>query len=587
MLFNKTINILLLSFTTILVNAEKVKFKVLAVNGTPVLNINGAQQPMTAAEYPLYEAEVDVDNFPVTYNYSIDNEVEPFNRQRNKDDKSLNEFFGREITFLEHPLLPRAYNAFELAKNSKLFDDRIIGNFIVTTDGLQELYDNIDDQEFKVPAKVIYASPFTIKTFNNAELSIGGQSTRFVPKLSFKIKGLKDENNKELYGRSTVKLRAEHMDSSFLRDKLYCDLLNSLGVPAAQNAFARLYINGQALGFYSVSDSISSDHYLRDTFNNGEKFSQVNPLFKADFCPTCEIGVSYGDLGYYGDDPNHAMYAIYTYKGEDKDTVVGTTKIAEHILPLVKQIDDYKNNLTNEFPLDADTFSKYMVMEFLSGAIDNYWNKPGNYYLFKDAAKDKWYFHDSDFHYTFGCGGNPEDMMNTPLAQYPPLLEENVKKDRAPLDGYRAHHDAEFLKIFDRLIKTAYNPSAIYPRLDSLAKLVKEDAYWDFTLPKTNPKPTADQNLVYTNEDFDIQALSEAATDNFSNIPIRTFINTRLNNVAQELGIQIPTNPETDLGYVENPKADVSSGNSSSSAIGQYSWSIISTILVILFSIIF
>jgi len=88
---------------------------------------------MTAAEYPLYEAEVDVDSFPVTYKYSIDNETEPFDRKREKDDESLNEFFGREITVMEHPLLPRAYKAFEFAKFSKLFDGmlKIIYNIYI------------------------------------------------------------------------------------------------------------------------------------------------------------------------------------------------------------------------------------------------------------------------------------------------------------------------------------------------------------------------------------------------------------------------------------------------------------------------
>lgn len=577
MRFNKTISLLLLSVPAYFVNAEKVKFKVIAVNGTPVLNINGAQQQMTAAEYPLYEAEVDVNSFPVTYKYSIDTETEPFDRKREKDDESLNEFFGREITILEHPLLPRAYKAFELAKYSKLFDDRFISTFIVKTDNLQELYQNIDDLEYKVKAEVIYASPYTIRTFKNAELAISGQSTRFVPKLSFKIKGLKDENDKELYGRSTVKLRAEHMDPSYLRDKLYGDILNSLGVPTVQNSFSRLFINGEALGFYGLSDSISSDRYLRNTFNKGEKYSKVNPLFKADFCPTCEGGAAYGDLGYYGDDPSNVMYSIYTYKGDDSDTVDNNAKIAEQLIPLLKEIDSYKNNQAKQLPIDTDSFSKYMVTEFLAGGVDNYWNKPGNFYLFKDADKNKWYFHDSDFHYTFGVGGNLDDMMNTPLAQYPPLLEENVTKDRAPLDALRAHKEDKFSEIIDRLVKTSFNPSAINPRLDSLAKLIKDDAYWDFTLPKTNPNPTQDVELIFTNEDFDAHALSEQATANTEMMPIRAFIAGRLNNVAQELGINIPNSFEDDLGFVENPKAD------SSAAKGRYTCSIY-TVIVILFA---
>jgi len=577
MKYNNIINVLLLSTQALLINADKVTFKVLAVNGTPTLNINGAQQQMTLDKYPLYKAEVDVDNFPVTYSYSIDGEAESFQRKREKGADSLNEFFGREQTVIEHPKLPRAYKAFEYQKTSKLFDDTHVATIIVKTDNLEELYQNFNDDEYVVPAEVVYASPYTVKTFKNAKLGISGQSTRMVPKLSFKIKGLKDENDKELYGRSTIKLRAEHMDPSFLRDKLYGDILNSLGVPAVQNKYARLFINGEAIGFYDISDSISSDRYLRETYNEGKKFSSDNYVFKADFCPTCEGGAAYGDLGYYGDDPANVMYSIYSNKGADKDTVDENTKIAQCLIPLLKDIDSYKNGTSQKMPFDVDQFLRYMAMEFLSGAVDNYWNKPGNFYVIKDVSRDQWYFHDSDFHYTFGCGGDSDAMMNTPISQYPPLLEENVGKERAPLDGIRSRqeNEAKFNEIFKRLISTSFNPSALYPRMESLATLIKEDAYWDFTLPKTNPNPTADLDMVYTNENFDINVYSEQPSTENGNVPIITFINTRLNNIAQELGIQIPATYESDLGFVENPDS------SKSGAMGKYSWSIYSALIVL------
>jgi len=60
-------------------------------------------------------------------------------------------------------------------------------------------------------------SPYDVRTFKKAILSISGQSTMYVPKFSYKIKNLSDENKKELYGRSSIKLRAEHMDPTFVR----------------------------------------------------------------------------------------------------------------------------------------------------------------------------------------------------------------------------------------------------------------------------------------------------------------------------------------------------------------------------------
>jgi len=582
MKYNKIINVLLFSCQALLINAEKVTFKVLAVNGTPTLNIGGAQQQMTPDKYPLYKAEVDVD-LPVTYNYSVDGETEPFQRTRNKDDESLNEFFGRELTVVDHPKLPRAYEAFQLAKPSKLYDDTYVGTIIINTSNFDALYQNFEEEDFSVPAEVIYASPYTVKTFKNAELSLSGQSTRDVPKSSFKIKGLKDEKNKELYGRSSLKLRAEHMDPTFVRDKIYGDILNSLGVPTTQNKFVRVFINGSPIGLYNLSDSISSDRFLRNTYNNGEKFTKENYLIKADCCIHCEGGPYYSDLCYYGDDPTHQLYHLYYNKGNDKLTVTKEQKIAEAVIPLLKDIDNYKNGITQKSPFDEDIFLRFMAMELLAGAGDNFWNKPGNYYLFKDVAKNQWYFQDSDFHYSFGAIGPADLFINTPISQYPPILEEVLGKQRGPLDAIRSRpeNEAKFMEIFKRLLNTSFNPSALYPRMESLGKLIKDDAIWDFSLPKTNSKATADAELVYTSVNFEDELYTEKEVGEFGNIPIRTFLKARLGNVANELGVQIPANYESDLGFVENPKDIKNNSDSESSSIDRYSWSIYSALIIL------
>jgi len=580
MKFNKITNILLLSAQALLLHAEKVTFKVLVVNGTPTLNIGGTQHKMSAGEYPLYVAEVDVDSFPVTYNYSVDGETEKFERKREKGAESLNEFFERQLTIVEHPKLPRAFKAFELAKPSKLYDDQYVGTVIVKTDKIEELYEKHNDEDFDIPAEVVYASPYAVKTFKNANFTVSGQSTRDVPKLSFKLKNLKDEKKKELYGRSSLKLRAEHMDPSFLRDKIYGDILNSLGVPNTQNKYVRLFINGEPIGLYNLSDSISSDHYLRNTFNEGKKFTADNLLYKVDCCLHCEGGASYGDLCYYGDDPSNQLYRLYYNKGKDKNTVDKKTKIQQDIIPLLKEIDAYKNHVTEKSPFNEDLFLRYMAMELLAGAGDNFWNKPGNYYLFKDTARNQWYFHDSDFHYSFGAIGPNELFMNTPISQYPPKLDELLDNQRCSLDAIRSRQENEtkFMDIFKRLIKTSFNPNALYPRMESLAKLIKDDALWDFTLPRTNPSPTQDVDIVFTDKDFEDNVYGELPKAEHDLIPIRTFIKNRLNNVAQELNVEIPNNYESDLGFVEPPS---STKDEDSGSLNKYSWSIYSAIIVL------
>jgi len=590
MKYNKIINLLLISTQALLISAEKVTFKVLAINGTPILKIDGGKQyPMNAEHYPLYSVTADVD-LPVNYNYMVDygngeSETEEFLRKREKNDETLNEFFNRSVTVVDHPELPRAYEAFPYSTSSKLYDDSHVATIVVSCDPneLNSLYQNPEILDKYINAEVIYASPYKIKSFKQAQFGISGQSTRHVPKLSYKIKNLSDENNKELFGRSAIKLRAEHMDPSFLRDKIYGDILNSLGVPTTQNKLARLFINGEAVGLFDISDSVSNGRYLRETFNKGEKYKNVNPLFKADYCPTCDIGVAYGDLGYYGNDVNEPMYSIYTYKGSDK-TLDSTVHVSNELIPLLQEIDSYVKGENENMPLDTDSFLKYMAMEYLAGAVDNYWNKPGNYYVFKDTEKNQWYFHDTDFHFSFGVGGQEELMLNTPLAEYPPILEEGVGRERAPLDGLLNRPDQKdrFIRIFERLLKTSFNPSALFPRIDSLANLIREDAYWDFSLPKVNQaEELADTQLVYEPSDFDTHVSSEQPQARFNTMPLKYFINTMVDNISKELNINVPKSYETNLGFVENT-ADVNSG-----AMTKLSWSIFSVLISVFFALLF
>jgi len=573
----------LLSISALLVSAEKVRFKVLAVNGTPILNIDGKQHPMTLDEYPLYKVDVDVDSFPVNYNYIVDSETEQFTRTREKDDVPLNEFFNRKITLKKHPELPRAYKAFEYFEPSKLYDDRFVATIVVKCDEkqLEELYEDTHTKD-KIPAEVVYASPFAVKTFKEANFTISGESTRNVPKLSYKINNLKN-GKKELYSRTAIKLRAEHMDFSYLRDKIYGDIVNSLGVPTVQNTFTRLYINGRDIGLFDLTDDITNNRYLRETFNSGKKYSdgQENPIYKVN-CDE-DDGV-YGDLGYYGDEAGNDMYGAYVYRGDDKITK-GSEHVAKDIIPLIKEIDDYKSGRTNSFPLDSDTFLKSMAIEFLGGAIDNYWNKPGNYYLYKDNSKNKWYFHDADFHYTFGVNYGQDEMLNTPLAEYPPV-SGSIKKERAPLDALRSHPDIDtkFKGIIERLLKTSFHEKALFPRIDSLAELIRDDAQWDISIEKKeNSHASSGNSKAESIELFDKETKSEEEKGGFGGLTLRYFIKNRVALVSNELGVQLPATFENDLGTVEAPAADKVDEKKDAKSASIKSWSKSSWTIALLF----
>jgi len=586
----------LISVPFLLANAEKVTFKVLAVKGTPSLNISGKQYSMKAVEnmYPLYETSIDTSDFPINYNYILDypdgtSVQEEFSRQRLKNEASLNEYFGRSVTIKEHPLLPKAFEEFPYTSHSNLFNDNYVATIIVNCDpnDLKKLYSDTASKE-NINAEVIYASPYHIRTFKSAKLALSGESTRDTSKLSYKLKNLKDEDKKDLFNRSSIKLRAEHMDPTFLRDKIYGDIANTLGVPTAQNTFARLFINGEEIGFFDLSDKITSKHYIRETFNNGNKFTtDVYPLFKGIRFTEQKL---LSDLSYHGDDASQVAYEVYQYKGEDKDDTNSTvTKehISQDLIPLLKEIEDYRKGNVNDLSLDIDTFLKSMALEFLAGAVDNFWNLSGNFYIFRSPVDNTWWFHDCDFHYTFGCNWAADLMLNTPLADFPPIMEDgDVGKKRALVDAIRSRPENEerLRQILTRLLLTSFHPNALFPRIESLVTLIREDVHRDISLPKVKPDAINADEYIFTLNNFEVDSTSEQGENDFGGFPIRYFIKVKARLLANELGIEVPSEYLSDLGYfnliqsvTNTEKAAVASG-----AVNIVPFSILSLIFAII-----
>jgi len=320
-------------------------------------------------------------------------------------------------------------------------------------------------------------------------------------------------------------------------------MLNALGVPTAQGKFVRVFINKKSVGLFLVSDDLNNSHFLRNTYNNGEKFESENHIFKSD----CEVNKdTCGNLEYYGETSD--KYEIYTYKGEEnlkKSNVSKEEKIQEILVPLLYDITVYP--ATKKLNLDIESFLKAMALEFAAYGSDNYWISPGNFFLFKDVAKDYWYFLDSDFHTTFGSGGNPSEAIKTTLENYIELAKwENTA--RPLLDNLRkVSTNEKFLKeVLKQMISTFFNVEAVGPRIDSLAELIREDVYWDYQLERMN-KGKVKYNHSYTTDQFEIQVSN--STDEVYPRPLKQWIIERAKNIADELDMEIPSSVNTTLGY--------------------------------------
>lgn len=117
-----------------------------------------------------------------------------------------------------------------------------------------------------------------IKTFSNSTISIGGDSTRDWAKKAYKFSLSKDTDG--LYGLRKFKLRAEAPEPTMIREKLYYDMLDALGLPSPSASYVRLFINNDQIGLFLLVDEISNP-WLKSDFNGGKKYDN-GILYKMD-----------------------------------------------------------------------------------------------------------------------------------------------------------------------------------------------------------------------------------------------------------------------------------------------------------------
>ncbi|KAG4087054.1 coth protein-domain-containing protein [Neocallimastix lanati (nom. inval.)] len=429
------------------------------------------------------------------------------------------------------------YEPLSTLKKSKLYDDTHIATIVVESDksDIENLHQN-PNKEIKVNAKITYVSPYNVKIFENGSIKISGQSSKYYKKLSYKLSGLKLDNDKELFGRTGVKLRGEYGDPSFMREKTFFDMLNALGVPTSQGKFVRLFINRVPAGLYLLTDDFNNKHFLKSVFHNGKKFENDNAIFKVN---------AGGSLSYIS--TNKTDLKPYSYKGDIEDAN-SYEKTMEILVPFMKDVNNYPK--TKSLNLDINSFLRAMALEYLAYGSDNYWMVQGNFFFFKNMETNTWHFIDNDFDQTFGHG-HPDKCLKKTLDNYVELKGDDGK--RPLLDNLRTvDANEKYLKsAVEKLLKTCFNINAVGPRLDSFAELLKDDALWDFTLPGLSTYSGDHKLKVKTHNEDDFKREISSTSSTSYPYPIKKWIIERSTNVAKIYNYSVPETPSSSDGYFE------------------------------------
>lgn len=189
-----------------------------------------------------------------TYQYVVVNdedqlvESEPFYRTSVKP--SLYEFYGRSNTIQgEVDQMPRVDYSYKKAKKDYTYSEGLdrsrvhpmteIPTFHIQSNPLdfKSLHEKVL-QDIRITANVTRISSSQIEQFNNVKIELSGQTSRLFKKLSYSLLMDKEEGT-SIAGYRKFKLRSCATDPSYLREKMYYDILDASDLPTAKASFIR------------------------------------------------------------------------------------------------------------------------------------------------------------------------------------------------------------------------------------------------------------------------------------------------------------------------------------------------------------
>ncbi|KAF9917423.1 hypothetical protein BX616_001047 [Lobosporangium transversale] len=508
-------------------------------NGAFGVSVGGSITKLSSNEtmFPVWSGAVPGTTGSVEYSYvELDAagapvKTETFTRKLNQttDTHTDNEFFDRPVTRHEIVRLPYTYLATYPSKTKAFKENQIATLHLTAPVADVNAMNSQPEAEKDVKVTFRFINAKTVYTQTNITLNTSGKSSKEFAKQSYKLK-FDTEYGQSFFSRPNIKLRSMATEPTLMREKLYIDMLNSVGVPTQQGSYVRLFINNEPYGLYLMVDDIKKS-FIKQTIYGGDNATSPGSLVQMN-APMLD---QQADLVYKG--PTGASYNRETYISQN----LGKNTEAEPLGQLIAFMSDlqaYDPAKTADpvdywtSRLDLDGFLRNMALEYLMGAFDNYWMAGSNYFMYfnpKLGNGGKWQWIPTDFDGTFGNGASID-----PAGSYKTLF--NFQPDHplvSKLIINTPQINAQFQQVLKEIVSTAFKPEAMNLHIDSVHKMISLDAQWDFGLTRHSPG----KDLKFTFEDFNNNLVN--VTKEMSGA-IKPWIASRASAISTELGFTIP-----------------------------------------------
>lgn len=334
-------------------------------------------------------------------------------------------------------------------------------------------------------------------------------------KKSIKLKFNEFVSGQKLDGLKKINLNNNFNDPTLMREKLFLDMLQRNGVPAPKCAYARVYLNGVYWGLYTMVDHVDKV-FLLTHFND-----KTGNLYKGDKDP----GLPCADLSFHQDPWEYRN--CYT---RETNEISDDWSDLEELIYVINHapLSNYSDALNPI--LNASSFINAWAANIAFVNVDSYVETGHNYYIYHNPRNDKFEWITWDVNEAFGLWnvGMPLDQLyNLDILYLPPDAEFT-----RPL-SYFMLQDPVFRKMYlDKvydLVQTELTPELLFPEIDRLYSMIKEDVYLD-------------SNKILSNQDFEINIYDDVHIPDYPGwVPgLMNFIQYRHDVLTAQL---------SDLGY--------------------------------------
>ncbi|KAG0248336.1 hypothetical protein DFQ27_000966, partial [Actinomortierella ambigua] len=437
-----------------------------------------------------------------------------------------NEFFERQNTFTELPALKQVYENVQ-PEPSDAFDLRQVATIHLTVDPDQfsdMMQHPRSTKRGPIVANFKFINANTVYNAEEVKLRVCGNGGRKYSKVALGIK-FNREKGDTFFDHPNLKLRSEYTDPTMIREKLYMDVLNSIGVPTYEGFYTRVYVNGESQGFYLAVEDIEEPFIMR-TIHHGniQDKSSLGSLF--------QMGVAGGaPLLYQGS--KSSDYSPVTYNNK----VLGANPEddpMQQLIAFMKELHDWNPAEANAMDywtkrFDVHSYLRAAAVEYLAGAWDSSWWRGNNYFMYYNPEQLRWQLIPTDFDHSFSTY-NYIDVDTT----YKKFGQTHIKQTDHPLVTKLILKNKEINKEFEKTLytiaKDVFNNKALDGRIDAYHHQIENDVAWDLAIDRSK--------LPGKVFDWTIKKFNTAFTEKVRHSPegIKPWISGRVKTVPEQLG---------------------------------------------------